>query len=185
MTEFTHGSRTTWLVGGTVVLAVVVLAVVLFSRDAPAEEAAPLPSTTSSATATPEPSATATPSPTPTAPAPPSPTATPTAAPPVDDRTPTSVVVSFAEWSVASGAVEVAGLADVVESDGTCTLTLTQGATTAVVTIPAEPDAASSVCGTLTVARSVLGPGRWTGVLRYSSAASIGESASFTIEVPS
>ncbi|HEY5515551.1 MAG TPA: hypothetical protein VIK12_05025, partial [Pengzhenrongella sp.] len=68
---------------------------------------------------------------------------------------------------------------------GTCTLTLTQGAATVTTSITAEPDAASTSCGTLTVPRADLAPGRWTGVLRYASTASVGESASFTIEVPS
>ena len=157
MTGLAHGPRTTWLVGGAAALAVVAIAVVLLLRHAPAEEGSTVPS----------------------------PSAAPTTAPPADGRTPTSVVVTFAEWSTASGAVEAAGLADVVESGGTCTLTLTQGAATVTTSITAEPDAASTSCGTLTVPRADLAPGRWTGVLRYASTASVGESASFTIEVPS
>lgn len=96
----------------------------------------------------------------------------------------TTVDVTFGGWQSATASVEVGGYAGVVEEDGTCTLELSQGSTSVTTTSTAAPDATTTSCGTLTIAGTSLRPGTWTGVLRYESPRTAGESTSITIEVP-
>ena len=97
---------------------------------------------------------------------------------------PTTVDVTFGGWQAATASVEVGGYAGVVEEDGTCTLQLSQGSTSVTASSPGSPDATTTSCGTLTIAGTSLRPGTWTGVLRYESPRTVGESTSITIEVP-
>jgi len=174
------------VLAGAAVLVLLVLAITRHgSAGEPAPTAAASASTTSSPTA-PATTAVATPSSTPAPATPSSPVVEPTAQPTTSShtRTPTTVTVTIAGWAAERAAVEVSGLADVVENGGTCTLTLTQGTRRASVSGAAEPDASSTSCGTLSVAGAGLGAGRWTGVLTYSSSTASGQSDPFTIEVP-
>ena len=99
-------------------------------------------------------------------------------------RTPTTVEVTFGGWRPATASVEVGGYAAVVEEDGTCTLHLAQGGTSVTATSVGLADATTTSCGTLTIAGTELRPGTWTGVLRYESPRTAGESKPISIEVP-
>lgn len=99
-------------------------------------------------------------------------------------RTPTTVEVTFGGWQAATASVEVGGYAGVVEEDGACTLQLSQGSTSVTATSAGAPDATTTSCGTLAIAGTALRPGVWTGVLRYESPRTVGESQTITIEVP-
>jgi hypothetical protein len=95
------------------------------------------------------------------------------------------VFVTYSEWNAQSGAVEVGGyLGNVSESDGTCNLTLTRGATSVETSGSATADASSTACGILTVPGDQLSAGTWTAVVTYESSSSRGASAPVEVEVP-
>lgn len=135
----------------------------------------------------------ATPAPAPTGT--PGPTETPAPQLPVDDSpdpepsTPphatTDVTISYIGWVVGSASVEASAYASVIESGGSCTLTLVQDDRT-VVSTPHEAaaDATSTACGTLSVPRTGLAPGTWTATVSYRSSSTIGTSTPTTAEVP-
>jgi hypothetical protein len=120
------------------------------------------------------------------------PTTAPTPLPvgrPVATDTPaprtTDVVLSFVGFDKATAAVEAGGyLSPVVESGGTCTLSLTQGSRTVTAVSPAQADASTTSCGNLSVPRAHLAPGTWTAVLHYSSRTTTGKSAPMPVAVP-
>ena len=97
-----------------------------------------------------------------------------------------AVVVTYAGWEPSEDAAEVSGfVAGVVEAGGTCRLELrSRGGRTAGVETEAEPDASTTVCGTLSVPRQELSEGTWTAVLSYESATSSAASDPVDIEVP-
>ncbi|MBO9555488.1 hypothetical protein [Cellulomonas sp.] len=169
-------------------------ALVLLGACTPQPGGAP-GATTSPRTATPTASPTLTttpPSPDATAPSTPQQSAPPgaqpapgaTSAPPADPRKRTTLVVTFGAWNSASGAVEVSGYVPLVEGDGTCTLTLTQGASTVTARSTAYPDASSTSCDLLSVPRASLGPGSWQASVDYASSTSLATSTPLIIEVP-
>src|SRR3954462_3769067 len=81
-----------------------------------------------------------------------------------------AVITTYSGWVASPAGVEVgAYVAGVAESGGTCTLTLTSGAGSATAEVPAEPDAASTSCPTLTVPGSKLSSGTWSAVVTYES----------------
>jgi len=95
------------------------------------------------------------------------------------------VALTFAGWEKSTAAVEASGfVGGVVEAGGTCRLSLTRGARSAVAEIPGEPDATTTVCGTVSVPREQLSEGAWQAVLSYESASSSGVSAPVEVEVP-
>ena len=152
-----------------------------------AETSAPVPSGTPS----PSPSPTAmgadavadpTVAPTPTSDGPAQPTEDRPAAAP--DLAPTDVVVTYAGWNADGDVLEVGAYANVVEGDGTCTLTLTSGPATEVVTQEALPDVSTTSCGGLVVPGASLSSGPWDAVVSYGSASSAGTSPSFEVVVP-
>lgn len=99
-----------------------------------------------------------------------------------ESATAADVVLTYAGWDGASGQVQAGGyVAGVVESGGTCTLTLRSGDEVVTGTAAAEPDATTTVC---VVGVDGLGEGTWTAVLGYRSAASAGSSREREIEVP-
>lgn len=107
--------------------------------------------------------------------------------PPLDvgSSTTARVSIAYSGWNPATSTVEVDGfLGGIVESGGTCTLTLSQGSATAVGSKPAEPDATSTSCAGLSVAGSGLAAGRWSAVVSYESATSLGESPMVEVDVP-
>ncbi|PZA23198.1 hypothetical protein DMO24_01160 [Modestobacter versicolor] len=94
-------------------------------------------------------------------------------------------VITYAGWEAGSWSLEVNGyVAGVIELEGTCRLTATQGGAPLVDENPAEPDASTMNCGLLQIAGSDLGAGTWTAVLTYESATSAGESTAVDVEVP-
>ena len=95
-----------------------------------------------------------------------------------------TVLITYADWNSSASVVEAAGYAGVVESGGTCTLTLSGSGGTATTTVPAEADASTTVCGGLQVPRSQLAAGTWQAVLSYASATSTGSSDPVEVTVP-
>lgn len=95
------------------------------------------------------------------------------------------VVVPSAEWDATSSSVQASAyVSGVVESDGTCTLVLTQGARRATSEIPAVPDATTTSCGVVAVPGDQLAPGTWQAVVTYRSPSSSGTSKPTTVVVP-
>lgn len=96
-----------------------------------------------------------------------------------------SVFVTYSGWNSLSGSVDVGGyVAGVVESDGTCTLTLTRGSTEVTGSTPATPDVGTTSCGGLTVPGSAVSAGTWTAVVGYDSDSSSGSSDPVEVTVP-
>ena len=95
------------------------------------------------------------------------------------------VMVTYAVWEPASSAVEEGSFVQgVVESGGTCTLTLTKGETVVTESAPAEPDATTTSCGGIAVQGSRLSSGTWSAVVSYESATTSGSSDVTEVAVP-
>ena len=95
------------------------------------------------------------------------------------------VELTFLGWDAPTSAVQAGGyVSPAVEAGGVCTLELTQGSRTVTATSAGEPDASTTVCGGLSVPRSKLAAGSWTGVLHYSSKKTSGTSNPATVRVP-
>jgi hypothetical protein len=179
-----------------VAVAVVLVAALVWwavARGDAEPAAVPAPGVTTTApsptsTAAPSPSGTPTPAPVDpgTAPTQPAEPAQPGSDPvaPAPGLATVDVVTTYAGWNDASGAVEVGAYATSVEDGATCTLTLTQGATTVTAEGAATPDVSTTACGDLAVARDRLAGGTWQAVVRYTSSTSAGVSAPVTVEVP-
>lgn len=96
-----------------------------------------------------------------------------------------AVTVTYSGWDNQAADVEVDGfVAGVVEQGGTCTLTLTSGSATVTQQHPAQADASTTQCGTVTVPGARLTAGQWRAVLGYSSATSSGASTPVSVTVP-
>jgi hypothetical protein len=94
------------------------------------------------------------------------------------------VTVTFAGWNATAGQVQVGGyVAGVVEDGGTCTLTLTKGAQTVTGRAEAVADASTTACGAVTVPGDEVGDGTWSARLAYESAAHVGTSEAWDVEV--
>lgn len=139
---------------------------------------APSPSATASGTASPTPSAT--PSDDRNDPgdgvATDDPIATPT---PTGDQERATVNVSLTRYGTEGGSfVAAAVIAGVVESTGTCTMTLTSGATTLTASGAGAPSATTTDCAAgLAIPLSSLSSGTWTLVISYDSAGFAGSSS--------
>ncbi|MCZ2817089.1 hypothetical protein [Modestobacter sp. VKM Ac-2984] len=95
------------------------------------------------------------------------------------------VVVTYSGWTDTSAAVEFgAYVAGIVEAGGTCTLTLTAGATTASAEVTAGPDASSTYCPTMAIPGAELAAGPWQAVVSYESSSTSGQSDPVTVTVP-
>lgn len=98
---------------------------------------------------------------------------------------PVSVFVTHSGWNAGTRAVDASGyVAGVIESDGTCTLTLTLADRTATVSAAAQPDATTTSCGNLLVPGAQLSTGTWRAVLSYRSPQHVGASKAFEVQVP-
>ena len=96
------------------------------------------------------------------------------------------VTVTFYGWNPDTKAVEVGGyVTGVVEDGGTCTLTLTKGATTVTGSTKALPDASTTACGAVAVPGNKVGAGTWRAVLSYSSDGHTGTAEAVDVEVTS
>jgi hypothetical protein len=95
------------------------------------------------------------------------------------------VSLGYADWDAAGAQVEAAGFAiGVVESGGTCTLTLTRNGAAVSVTSTGAEDATTTNCGRLTVPGAQVGAGDWQAVLSYRSGTAHGTSTPVTVKVP-
>lgn len=95
------------------------------------------------------------------------------------------VLITYSGYIAGEKAVQVGGnITGVIESDGTCTLTLTRQGRTVSASTPAQPDATTTDCTGLSVAGSELAPGAWQAVLTYRSKAHTGSSAPVKVDVP-
>lgn len=98
---------------------------------------------------------------------------------------PVSVFVTHSGWDADTGAVEAGGyIPGVIESDGTCTLTLTLGDRTATTSLAAQPDATTTSCGNLSIAGTRVSTGTWRAVLSYRSPEHAGASEPVEVRVP-
>jgi hypothetical protein len=104
------------------------------------------------------------------------------AAPVEETPAPGSVAVTYWHWNTTAGTVEVAGFVDgLTEDGGTCTLTLTRGATVLTGDGPALSDAASTSCGMVEVTVPAGNAGDWEAVLAYESPTASASSDTFTV----
>lgn len=96
------------------------------------------------------------------------------------------VVLTYATFVPDTDSFEVGALVPgVLESDGTCTLTLTQAGRPAVsADRPAEPDVRDTSCGSFVLPRGGLDPASVTAEVSYRSGRSSGRSAPATVDVP-
>jgi hypothetical protein len=93
--------------------------------------------------------------------------------------------LTYFGWNADIGAVEAGGLVpSIVESGGRCTLTLTQGGSTAGATSEAVDNVTSTSCSEMVVPGDRLSPGTWQAVLSYESDTAAGASEPVDIEVP-
>jgi len=97
---------------------------------------------------------------------------------------PVQVTVAFSGFDASAGAARLGGYADVLEAQGTCTLTMTLRSRTATRSSGATPDATTMSCGDLEIPRTELIAGSWLAVLRYTSTDRAGVAPAVTIEVP-
>ncbi|WP_169166140.1 hypothetical protein [Cellulomonas taurus] len=191
-----RSSRRTAVIVAVVVAVIVLLAVVWWalSRDDGSPAATPSPSVS---TAAPSSSPSPTADPTPTTPAAtsapeqpgaePEPTTAPEqpgTEPQQPAKTTVDVVTTYAGWNTLSSALEAGAYATTVQSDGVCTITATQGATTVSAQSAAVPDASTTSCGGLAIGGDQLGSGSWQVVVSYASSTAVGTAAPITVEIP-
>lgn len=69
------------------------------------------------------------------------------------------------------------GVSGLVESGGTCTVTVTNGAATVTQAFPASAGPSSTDCGGMAITSSKLSHGQWTVTIAYSSAHAAGTSS--------
>lgn len=103
------------------------------------------------------------------------------------------VVTTYAAWEAPQGVSSVDGrsgrvlvdgyVAGVIESSGTCTVTLTKDGVTVTGHAAGEADATTTVCGGLAVSDPRLTPGTWSAVLSYRSATSSGAARPVNVTV--
>ena len=191
-------NRKRLVAGGVVVViaAVVVLSIVAGRRGggAPVAATTSATATSSSSAATSSPtssarpsSATAAPTASPTSPAPTAPSSSapvpPSSAAPA--LAPVGVVVTVASWNSLNSDVEFGAFVQgVVETGGTCVVTMSKGSQQATGRAAALPNAKNTSCGDLRVAGSAVSTGSWTATVTYASPTSSGASAPTTVEVP-
>ena len=107
------------------------------------------------------------------------------AAPTIEASDDAEVQITYFGWNDDMRAVEVGGfVASVIETDGTCSLTLAKGGDTATTSSAATPNVTTTACGAQVVPGDELSRGTWTAVLTYDSPTSHGESAPVEVEVP-
>jgi len=93
--------------------------------------------------------------------------------------------ITYYGWDDAIGGVEAGGIVmGVVESGGTCTLTLTQDSTAVDVSVEAIDNVTSTSCPAMTVPGDRLGSGTWRATLSYESEDFRGVGDAVEVEVP-
>ena len=156
--------------------------------DTTAGDVDPVAAPTSEAPASGEPVATLEPERTGGAPvptAPPSEVATDTPVPTEDAGRGVSPQLTYYGWDATIPGVEAGGIVmDIVESGGTCTLTLRQGQSSVDVSTDAVDNVTSTSCPAMTVPGDRLTPGTWLATLSYESGTSQGTGDAVEVEVP-
>ncbi|WP_346619992.1 hypothetical protein [Blastococcus montanus] len=98
---------------------------------------------------------------------------------------PVTVDPTYSGWDPGPGDVVAGGsISEVIESGGTCTLTLTRDGVVVSGSAEATPDATTTSCGDVRAGGSDLTSGTWDAVLAYESPLSVGESRVFSVVVP-
>lgn len=93
--------------------------------------------------------------------------------------------ITYYGWDDAIGGVEAGGIVmGVVESGGTCTLTLTRDSAAVDVTVEAVDNVTSTSCPAMTVPGARLATGTWQAILSYESEDFRGVSDAVEVEVP-
>lgn len=111
--------------------------------------------------------------------------ATDSPAPTPDPAAEVTPQLTYYGWSADLDAVEAGGIVlGLVESGGTCTLTLSQGAASVEVSATAVDNVTSTSCPAMTVPGSRLTPGTWQATLSYESGTSQGVAEAVAVEVP-
>lgn len=108
-----------------------------------------------------------------------------TAPKPNSSKNKVSVGIAFASYDVDEKAVDVRAFTpDVIEGDGTCTATLTRGATTVSQSSKAFIDSSSSQCQPILIPESRFDTkGVWKLIVTYTSSKSSGSSPSMDVEI--
>ena len=109
----------------------------------------------------------------------------PAPVPPQDAGTEVTPQLTYYGWVADIEAVEAGGIVmGIVESGGTCTLTLRQGSTSVDVSAAAVDNVTSTSCPAMTVPRNRLQPGTWEATLSYESDSSRGAGNAVEVDVP-
>ena len=117
--------------------------------------------------------------------APPSEVATDTPVPTEDAGREVSPQLTYYGWDATIPGVEAGGIVmDIVESGGTCTLTLRQGQSSVDVSAESVDNVSSTSCPAMTVPGDRLTPGTWLATLSYESGSSQGTGDAVEVEVP-
>lgn len=117
--------------------------------------------------------------------APPSEVATDTPAPTREAGDEVTPQLTYYGWDAAAGGVEAGGIVmGIVESGGTCTLTLRQGQTWVDVSVEAVDNVNSTSCPAMTVPGDRLGSGTWQATLSYESGTAQGVGGAEEVQVP-
>ena len=95
------------------------------------------------------------------------------------------VFVVDARWDPESQSVlEDSFVQSTIDSDGTCTLTLTKDGVRASASVTSEADATTTSCSGASVPGSELSPGTWSAVVTYESGDTRGTSEAREVVVP-
>jgi hypothetical protein len=95
------------------------------------------------------------------------------------------VFITDAIWNPETDSVEVGSFVQgVVESGGTCTVTMTKDGERANATGAAEQDATTTWCGVIAISGNQLSSGVWSAVVTYESSSTHGTSELTKVTVP-
>lgn len=83
-----------------------------------------------------------------------------------------------------SGSLEVNGfVSEIIETGGTCTLTISKNGTTLSAKSAGSADAQTTTCGEMIIGSGSLSPGQWSATLAYTSSKAEGKSNPTTVEI--
>jgi hypothetical protein len=95
------------------------------------------------------------------------------------------VQITIYDWNTKLGRAEVdAFVPGAVISGGTCTLTMTNGATSRTASHSAVTTPSSTSCGLMSIPRAQLSAGTWQAVVRFHATNAAGRSDAVSIQVP-
>ena len=103
---------------------------------------------------------------------------------PADRKTVSPIISSWGQPAGPGGELKVNGyVPSIIETNGTCTIYLTNGDTKVSTSKAALQNAQGTSCGQMTFDSSKVNPGTWDAVLSYESPTSIGTSEPVKVEV--